>query len=105
VIFCRSGYEKASKNFDEEDLKVDCTGYHFMITGANSGIGKCVTTSIAERGGTIHMVCRNETAGNETKLAIMKTTEMRIFMFMFLIFHKAWKWLNFVKNLEEPMIP
>ncbi|KAB7505097.1 Dehydrogenase/reductase SDR family member 12 [Armadillidium nasatum] len=74
VIFCRSGYEKASKNFDEEDLKVDCTGYHFMITGANSGIGKCVTTSIAERGGTIHMVCRNETAGNETKLAIMKTT-------------------------------
>ncbi|RXG56954.1 Dehydrogenase/reductase SDR family member 12 [Armadillidium vulgare] len=61
-----------------------------MITGANSGIGKCVTTSIAERGGTIHMVCRNETAGNETKLAIMKTTGNEVYYYYcknFCIFH------------------
>nr|CAD7426418.1 unnamed protein product [Timema monikensis] len=36
---------------------------------ANSGIGKCVAREIAQRGGTVHMLCRNpqsaETAKNE----------------------------------------
>ncbi|XP_035808192.1 dehydrogenase/reductase SDR family member 12 isoform X2 [Amphiprion ocellaris] len=40
-----------------------------MVTGANSGIGKATAQEIANRGGTVHMVCRNkdraEAARNE----------------------------------------
>ncbi|MCL4114449.1 UNVERIFIED_CONTAM: hypothetical protein GTU68_002439 [Idotea baltica] len=46
-----------------------------MITGANSGIGKCIAKEIAQRGGTIHLVCRNPTTANEAKLEIIKETE------------------------------
>ncbi len=38
--YTKSGYLSAAKKFVESDLDVDCTGKRFMITGANSGIGK-----------------------------------------------------------------
>ncbi|KAG8227630.1 hypothetical protein J437_LFUL008707, partial [Ladona fulva] len=67
--YTRAGYEAAAKDFSKEDLNVDCKGRTFVITGANSGIGKCVALEAAKRGGTVHMVCRNpqfaETAKNE----------------------------------------
>jgi hypothetical protein len=31
-------------------LDVDVTGKSFMITGANSGIGKCAAVAVAKRG-------------------------------------------------------
>ncbi|XP_069981210.1 dehydrogenase/reductase SDR family member 12 [Penaeus vannamei] len=65
--YTKSGYEAASKGFKESDLEVDCTGKHYMITGANSGIGKCIATEIAKRGGTVHMVCRNPKTAEEAK--------------------------------------
>ena len=40
--YTKSGYEKASKQFHLKDLDVDCSGVSYMITGANSGIGKQV---------------------------------------------------------------
>ena len=40
--YTKSGYEKASKQFHLNDLEVDCSGVSYMITGANSGIGKQV---------------------------------------------------------------
>ena len=42
--YTKSGYEKASKQFHLKDLDVDCSGVSYMITGANSGIGKQVNT-------------------------------------------------------------
>lgn len=39
--FTQSGYQAASKHFRQEDLEgVSCRGKAYMITGANSGIGK-----------------------------------------------------------------
>ncbi|XP_068234906.1 dehydrogenase/reductase SDR family member 12-like [Palaemon carinicauda] len=70
--YTRGGYQAASKNFKEQDLDVDCTGRHYMITGANSGIGKCIATEIAKRGGNIHMVCRNSTTAEEAKKEIVE---------------------------------
>lgn len=40
--YTKGGFESASKSFDAADLSVDCTGKSYMITGANSGIGKQV---------------------------------------------------------------
>ncbi|XP_066973104.1 dehydrogenase/reductase SDR family member 12-like isoform X1 [Macrobrachium rosenbergii] len=69
-----SGYLAASKNFQENDLDVDCAGRHYMITGANSGIGKCIATEIAKHGGTVHMVCRNSTTAEQAKKEIVETS-------------------------------
>uniref|UniRef100_A0AAQ5Z0W6 Dehydrogenase/reductase (SDR family) member 12 n=1 Tax=Amphiprion ocellaris TaxID=80972 RepID=A0AAQ5Z0W6_AMPOC len=69
VIVDPSGYEAAAKHFSAGDLEVNLSGRSFMVTGANSGIGKATAQEIANRGGTVHMVCRNkdraEAARNE----------------------------------------
>ncbi|XP_069946713.1 dehydrogenase/reductase SDR family member 12 isoform X1 [Cherax quadricarinatus] len=69
--FTKNGFLSASKMFKEDDLEVDCSGRHYMITGANSGIGKCIATEIAKRGGTVHMVCRNPSSAEEAKQDII----------------------------------
>ncbi|KAM6985277.1 dehydrogenase/reductase SDR family member 12 [Aplochiton taeniatus] len=58
--YTKSGYEAAAKHFTPGDLDVDLNGRSFMITGANSGIGKTTAHEVAKRGGIVHMVCRNK---------------------------------------------
>ena len=47
--YTKGGYQAASKKFKPEDLDVDCSGRVFMITGANSGIGKQVIIDFLDR--------------------------------------------------------
>ncbi|XP_003383658.1 PREDICTED: dehydrogenase/reductase SDR family member 12-like isoform X2 [Amphimedon queenslandica] len=65
--FTRGGYETAARNFNDEDLDVDISNLSYMITGSNSGLGKCTALELAKRGATVHMVCRNETRGLKAK--------------------------------------
>ncbi|TWW73259.1 dehydrogenase/reductase SDR family member 12-like [Takifugu flavidus] len=58
--YTRKGYEAAAKDFDTQDLDVSVVGRSFMITGANSGIGRATAMAVAQKGGTVHMVCRNK---------------------------------------------
>ncbi|XP_068123227.1 dehydrogenase/reductase SDR family member 12 [Hyperolius riggenbachi] len=68
--YTKGGYESAAKHFVAEDLQVDVTGKSYMITGANSGIGKAAAIAIAKKGGTIHLVCRNKDRAEEAKKEI-----------------------------------
>ncbi|XP_057371178.1 dehydrogenase/reductase SDR family member 12-like [Daphnia carinata] len=74
--YTKGGYESASKNFNpaDLDLNVDCSGKSYMITGGNSGIGKCIALDIAKRGGTIHLVCRNKKSAQEAQSEIQKAS-------------------------------
>ncbi|XP_033636770.1 dehydrogenase/reductase SDR family member 12-like, partial [Asterias rubens] len=68
----KGGFLAASKNFDENDLNVDLSGKSFMLTGANTGIGKSVTMELAKRGGTVHMICQH--ADEETRKEVVEKT-------------------------------
>ncbi|KAK5889958.1 hypothetical protein CesoFtcFv8_013532 [Champsocephalus esox] len=73
--YTKSGYEAAAKHFVAADLDVNLSGRSFMITGANSGIGKATAQEIASRGGTIHMVCRNEGRAEAAKEEIVERSK------------------------------
>lgn len=51
-FFCafRKGYEAASKDFELRELDVSVVGRSFMVTGANSGIGRATAMAIAKKG-------------------------------------------------------
>lgn len=65
--FTKNGYLSAAKSFKPKDLEIDVTGRSFIITGANSGIGKSAAVEIAKRGGIVHMVCRNPERAQSAK--------------------------------------
>ncbi|XP_047456651.1 dehydrogenase/reductase SDR family member 12 [Mugil cephalus] len=73
--YTKSGYEAAAKHFAPADLDVNLSGRSFMITGANSGIGKATAQEIANRGGTVHMVCRNKGRADAAKDEIMERSK------------------------------
>ncbi|KAG7229276.1 hypothetical protein INR49_012934 [Caranx melampygus] len=58
--YTRKGYEAASKDFEPQDLDVSVVGRSFMITGANSGIGRAAAMAIAKKV-YIHIVDMSET--------------------------------------------
>jgi len=70
-IYFRNGYLSAAKSFNESDLDVRLNGKVYMITGANSGIGKCAAVELAKKGGEIHMVCRNQERAEAAKKDII----------------------------------
>lgn len=72
--YTKPGYLAAAKHFNNTDLEVDCNGKSYMITGANSGIGKVTAQAIAKLGGTVHMVCRSQQRGEEARQEIMNAT-------------------------------
>eukprot|EP00040_Diaphanoeca_grandis_P027543 m.156966 g.156966 ORF g.156966 m.156966 type:complete len:342 (-) comp31035_c1_seq1:228-1253(-) len=59
--FTQTGWAKASASYKQGYLEgMDLNGRIFMVTGANSGIGKEVSRYMASKGGTVYMVCRNK---------------------------------------------
>ncbi|XP_034417326.1 dehydrogenase/reductase SDR family member 12 isoform X2 [Cyclopterus lumpus] len=69
------GYEAAAQRFCASDLEVDLSGRSFMITGANSGIGKRAALEVSARGGTVHMVCRNESRAEAARQDIVEQSK------------------------------
>jgi len=61
--FTKGGYQSASRHFNPSDMEADVSQRKFMITGANSGVGKVAALAIAKKGATVHLVCRNKERG------------------------------------------
>lgn len=73
--YTKGGYEAAERRFTAADLEVSVSGRSFIITGANSGIGKAAAYEIAKRGGTVHMLCRNKDRAEEARKEIVEQSK------------------------------
>nr|XP_009941130.1 PREDICTED: dehydrogenase/reductase SDR family member 12 [Opisthocomus hoazin] len=97
----KSGHESASRRFNPADVEVDVAGRSFLVTGANSGIGKATAKEIARRGGTIHLVCRNKERAEVSKGEIVtETGNQNIFLHIVDISNpkEIWKFAEKFKN-------
>ncbi|KAM7535633.1 hypothetical protein Aperf_G00000096039 [Anoplocephala perfoliata] len=72
LITSRSGFERASKNFQTGELDgIRLDGRVALVTGANSGIGYCCALALARSGAKVHMLCRNSQRAEEAKKSIL----------------------------------
>ncbi|KAI4888175.1 hypothetical protein NFI96_014758, partial [Prochilodus magdalenae] len=95
------GYETSSKNFVAKDLDVSVVGRSFMITGANSGIGKAAAMAIAKKGGTIHLVCRNKERAEAAREEIIResgNTEIYVHLLDLSETRKVWEFAEAFKK-------
>lgn len=74
----RTGWERHRQNYAQPDLladeNLDLSGRVFMVTGANSGVGKEVATFLASRKGAVYMVCRSPARAEAAKQEILNAT-------------------------------
>lgn len=99
--YTKKGFLAAEKNFVPGALDVDISQRSFMVTGANSGIGKETALALAQKGATVHLVCRNETRGNEAKTEIVEATGNQNVFLHILDMSQPRKIVDFVHGFAE----
>ncbi|XP_059936071.1 dehydrogenase/reductase SDR family member 12 isoform X6 [Mesoplodon densirostris] len=99
--YTKSGYESASKDFIPDDLEVQVPGRAFMVTGGNSGIGKATAFEIAKRGGTVHLVCRDQNRAEGARGEIIRESgNQNIFLHIVDLSDPKTVW-KFVENFKQ----
>lgn len=75
----RTGWEKAVLKYPKPNILEDSlrslVGHVYMITGANTGIGKEISTFLAKEGATVYMVCRNPEKARKAREEIMAVSK------------------------------
>jgi len=78
--FTKTGYDKARKLYEQPDIlsegsDLKISEYVYMITGANTGVGREIATFLAKRGaGAVYLVCRNAERAEVARSAIVDQT-------------------------------
>lgn len=72
--FTKGAFLEHRKRFNEAETQIDMTGKNCMVTGSNSGLGFETAKSLASRGATVYMVCRNKEKGEEAVSKIKSET-------------------------------
>ncbi|KAF0701313.1 Aste57867_8163 [Aphanomyces stellatus] len=67
------GYELGAAKWPKEEPR-DLSSHHYVVTGANSGIGLAVAEQIAAAGAHVHMVCRNPARGEAARQGVVAKT-------------------------------
>ncbi|XP_055982148.1 dehydrogenase/reductase SDR family member 12 [Sorex fumeus] len=99
--YTKSGYEAASQHFSPDDLDVQVSGRAFLVTGANSGLGKTTAMEIAKRGGTVHLVCRDAARSETAKSEILRESgNQNIFLHIVDLSDPKEIW-KFVENFKQ----
>lgn len=76
--FDRTGFRRHAKGFEPTDLDVDLSGKVCLVTGASSGLGVEVARGLAERGATVHMLCRDVAKGDAVRVAIQQSARKEV---------------------------
>jgi dehydrogenase/reductase SDR family protein 12 len=76
--FKRSGFLRNSTRFNPSSLNVDINSQSFVVTGANSGLGKWTALELAKRGASVHMVCRNQERGEAALKEIKELSQNEV---------------------------
>ena len=103
--YTKSGYLSAAKYFDAKSLDEDQSSRSFMITGANSGIGKETALFLAKRGATVHMVCRDPTRGEEAKKEVAEAANSDKIQLHLLDLSEPRKVFEFARSFAESGCP
>ncbi|XP_047286578.1 dehydrogenase/reductase SDR family member 12 isoform X4 [Homo sapiens] len=99
--YTKSGYESACKDFVPHDLEVQIPGRVFLVTGGNSGIGKATALEIAKRGGTVHLVCRDQAPAEDARGEIIRESgNQNIFLHIVDLSDPKQIW-KFVENFKQ----
>lgn len=72
--FTKNAYLNRQNTFTKDALNVDLNGKVYVITGANSGIGKETAKAILARGGVVHLVCRSKDRAEDAKQELIEQT-------------------------------
>lgn len=71
----QTGWEKAHRNYPKPDLledpSLDISDRVYIVTGANAGIGREITTYLATKQATVYMICRNPERAAKARDAIV----------------------------------
>lgn len=72
--FTRTGWESHKAKYEKPDIldEVSLEGRIFMVTGANSGIGKEIAKFLVKRGASVYMVCRSKDRAEAARQEILE---------------------------------
>ena len=55
---------------------VDLSGRLYVVTGANAGIGREMTSFLSRRGGKVYMICRDKARGEAAREELLSETQI-----------------------------
>jgi NAD(P)-dependent dehydrogenase (short-subunit alcohol dehydrogenase family) len=72
--FDRIGFRLHSRSFVASDLEVDLSARVCLVTGGNAGLGRATAEALAQRGATVHLLCRDAARGEAARDELRRAT-------------------------------